>query len=418
MLSKVVVAAFIGFEVDKFSGSEGGVGFSWLKAASDVCDKVILFTRSDISSESLLSILDLSNVTVVLVSPPFLVSKKNKLEIFERGLFRYLLNIGYRIWLRRVAKIVKQRKFNFDLIHYCTYVGFRFRTGLENDSSPIVRGPVGGLENSSLVDAATVGLSVFMALLFRNVVNTFDRNYSLESWDAMAGKQVTRLISAHQGIQAILQKTYGVKSTCFIECPAISTSVLKEKEVAEREYNCVVVWNGSPQKRVALAAWAVLLAKCDIRLDVFGPPISVKDLPRAAIPIFSKDKIRCHGYVERKRLIDFMGKSTFFATFSLKDLSSVSLIEALSAGLIPIVSDNNGFKFLVDHTRGRVCQSGGGYALAIEASNFFDLLFDMPLLRDLMHKKNSQWISDNFSEEKLVSFLRNEYEDAIKNESV
>ncbi len=405
---------FIGFEVDEFSGSEGGVGYQWLRAASSVCDQVTVFTRADLSGPSLISITELPNVTAVLIPPPLIIAKNKKPKVLEIGIFRYVLNIGYRIWLRRVASHIELSNFEFDLIHYCTYVGYRFRTGLESGSTPILRGPVGGLENSRLDRALSVGFGTFFGLLIRNIFNSFDRSFSIESKDAMAGQQVVRVISAHQGIQSILYDRFGIRSACFPESPAINVG--PSKAAADRQYNCVVVWNGSPQKRITLVAWAVLLAKSNICLDVFGPPITQDDLPREARALFSNEKIRCHGFVERSTLIEFMSKSTFFATFSLKDLSSVSLIEALSVGAIPVVSDDNGFKYLVDHNRGAIFSANGGFALALEASHFFDLLFDMHSLRDFMHLKNSQWIADEFSNEKLVQFLRNQYYEAVSRE--
>lgn len=406
-----LTVGFIGFEVDEYSGSEGGVGYQWLKAASAICDHVTLFTRADLSGPSLISISRFPNVTIVLVPPPFFISKNKKPKLFEIGIFRYILNFGYRIWLRRVASTIGLAEFELDLIHYCTYVGYRFRIGLESGSIPILRGPVGGLENSRLDRAISVGFATFFGLLIRNLGNSFDRTFSSEAREAMAGKQVVRVISAHQGIQSILYDRFGIQSACFPESPAMNIRPLKA--AADREYNCVVVWNGSPQKRVTLVAWAVLLAKSNIYLDVFGPPITQDDLPRAARELFSDEKIRCHGFVERRSLIDFMSKSTFFATFSLKDLSSVSLIEALSVGVIPLVTDDNGFKYLVDHSRGAIFASNGGFALALEASHFFDLLFDIHSLRDLMHVKNARWIADEYSEERLAQFLKSQYYEVV-----
>ena len=230
----------------------------------------------------------------------------------------------------------------------------------------------------------------------------------------MTGSAVRRAISAHPGIQSVLLQRFGVASSCFIENPAVFVPDIYP--ASKRILNCVVVWNGSSQKRVGLVAWAVLLAACNIHLDVFGPELKPEHLPSKARRLFSKSKIRCHGYVDRRQLIDFLRSSTFFATFSLKDLSSVSLIEAMSVGAIPVVTDDNGFKYLANHKRAIVCKSKAGFALAREAANGFESLADSEWLRDYIHGLNSRWMADNYSQEKLVVFLKDQYRAALKHE--
>ena len=88
LFGMALTLAFIGFEVDEFSGSEGGVGYQWLRAASSVCDQVTVFTRADLSGPSLVSITQLPNVTAVLIPPPLIIAKDKKYETIFLGPFK------------------------------------------------------------------------------------------------------------------------------------------------------------------------------------------------------------------------------------------------------------------------------------------------------------------------------------------
>ena len=83
---------FIGFEIDEYAGSEGGVGFAWLRAAVPSCERITVFTRGDLSSAALDSILALPNVSIFLIPPPFFINKKQKPAILEVGVFRLALS--------------------------------------------------------------------------------------------------------------------------------------------------------------------------------------------------------------------------------------------------------------------------------------------------------------------------------------
>ncbi len=116
---------------------------------------------------------------------------------------------------------------------------------------------------------------------------------------------------------------------------------------------------------VLRAAADVLCAHPEATLAIAGEGSLRPSLERLASQTLPAGRYQFLGRLTAESLADWLGRSELYVSASLSDSTSVSLLEAMAAGAVPVVSDIEGNRpWVTDRRNGRLFRPGDPSALA------------------------------------------------------
>ena len=123
-----------------------------------------------------------------------------------------------------------------------------------------------------------------------------------------------------------------------------------------------------------------------------------------------KNNVNLIGYVNHNHISDYYNSADYFVLGSHYEGSGFSLVEAMSCGVVPIVTDIPSFRMITNYGQiGILWQSG-------EANSFYESakkMLNNPL--DVELKKTLEYFSDNLSYPAIGKKAKNFYESLIGN---
>lgn len=116
---------------------------------------------------------------------------------------------------------------------------------------------------------------------------------------------------------------------------------------------------------VLRAAAEVMRTRPEATLAIAGEGSLRGSLERLAADLLPAGRYRFLGRLSPESLADWLGRAELYVSSSLSDSTSVSLLEAMSAGAVPVVSDIEGNRpWVRDGDSGRLFPPGDSAALA------------------------------------------------------
>ncbi len=263
----------------------------------------------------------------------------------------HLLN--YSRWLK--AAYLDARRLHaeqpFDLMHQCTYVGFRVPGHLWKLDVPFIWGPIGGLENTPWRFLPLLGLGGAIHFGARNIINSLQKRLLPGPKRAFAKAGACGgIIAATAGIQREIRKWYGQESQviCEIGPPPV---VASSHSVREAGQTLQLAWSGLHLPRKALPlllrAAASLPATVQWNLKILGQGPCTNRWKRLAERLGIGDRCRWLGWLPREQAVREISQAHLFVITSMQDLTSTVLLEALSQGLPVVCPDHCGFSNVV-----------------------------------------------------------------------
>ena len=352
MAFKVLISAYA---CNPYQGSEEGVGWGWVQAASKKNELWVLtahYHRPDHEKAKREFPDQFDNLTFVYVPQrPWHYRLTPVWQYIESSMFKPIMNTAYRLWQRDAYVVAKnlEKEVTFDLVHQITYVGFRFPGHLWKLDIPFVWGPIGGLENTPWRFLPQLGVGGCLYYAGRNLINTFDKRY-LPGPKKAFKKGSGGIVAATNSIQKEILRHYAVDSKIICETGPVQETT-HEHSLREPGELLKLTWSGQhlPGKALPLllSALSRLLTKIDFQFDILGAGSCTQKWRRLAKKLRIDQQCRWHGQVPRSEAIEIVHHSHLFAITSLKDLTSSVLLEALSQGVPVICPDHCGFADVV-----------------------------------------------------------------------
>ncbi len=330
------------------------MGWAWLAAIKDRHDIHVLTARCQqewIEDEVSNKPDEFTRVRFHYVEPPLWAYDSTS------GFWRWQANIPllvplfhryYHRWMRAAYKTACElnRRFQFDLVHQLTFVGFRFPGRLWKLDIPFVWGPIGGLENTPWRLVPAMGVRGAGYYAGRNIVNSWHKRFLRAPRKAFG--RARAVIAATSATQAEILRWYGVPSEVISEVGAPFEAATEFALRAPGE-PLQIAWSGLhlPGKALQLLLRGLRANPGNWRLDIYGDGPCRGQWQNLASRLGIDARCTWHGQVSRDEALVGLRRAHLFVITSLKDLTSTVIIEALAQGVPVICPDHCGFSDVV-----------------------------------------------------------------------
>lgn len=123
-----------------------------------------------------------------------------------------------------------------------------------------------------------------------------------------------------------------------------------------------------------------------------------------------KNKVKLLGSVSQKELVELYQKSHFFVQGSSKEGSGYSILEAMSVGVVPIITNIPSFLLITDQARlGAVFKVGNERSFLEETKKLLDKNWNQE------SKLVKEYFDENFTFTKIAEELINVYSEGVQN---
>ncbi len=340
----------IAYACDPSKGSEEGVGYNYVLAISKF-SKCLVITSS--TNKAKLDNLKIKNVEWLYVEED--VVKKYLITLWSKigsSLLRFVIAYSYSRWQKKVTKELKSilSKEKYDLIHKITYVGYRFPIYISN--IPIINGPLGGIENMPINYFQFMSIKGKILFKLRNILNSFQRNFSLKLKNIYSKKNV-HVISAHSNINNLIKKYF--KKDSFILSEICYTNKNNQLVVKKEKKQVKVIWIGDIEPGKNLISLLKVKKEMQFKKILFDLVICGNGSEFKSLKEFARnnkiENVEFKGKISRDDTISLLEESDIYISTSLKDLTSTSLVEAMSCNCAIITTPLQGFKDAIGNAK-------------------------------------------------------------------
>ncbi len=323
---KVLISAYA---CEPGKGSEPEVGWQWAIQLARYHDVTVL-TRAN--NEPLIRA-GLAEVPPDL-RPRFVFHDLSPLALRLKKTFK-AHQTYYRRWQRSAHEVIAKllRGEIFDLVHHLTYAGFRVEPAIFGHGLPTIWGPVGGIESPPSCLLPWGRPNALLPELARNFNNawqshsgTLARRARRASCVIASTREMHREL-ARGGVDARLLPTIGLHSC---DVPA---------RVAHPANPLRLLYTGNLifLKGLDLAIEALAASGTDATLSIIGDGPFRPVLERLCAQLGLGERVRFLGRSPRSEVLAAYSEYDAFIFPSLHDTGGFALIEAMAAGLAPIV---------------------------------------------------------------------------------
>jgi glycosyltransferase involved in cell wall biosynthesis len=309
----------------------------------------------------------------------------------KKKLIHESLKVGYFLFNHKIHTFLKRNLGIVncaDILYHKSPSGFRYYSNLYHFKKPYVFGPTGG----GLHPPAA--LKDFFAKehpLFR--LRKLDR-YILRSPIYRAHyRAAMRILITLEYVRDVLGKEYDDKYYELFDTGIDTKMFQRDGEVAGSDPVSILYVGKLTRYKGAellLRGYAGLSAekRQGSVVDIVGDGEEQSYLRGLAEDFGIKEKVNFHGFVTRKKVIEYYKKASIFCFPTITEASGNSLLEAMSFGLPIITVDNGGPKYM--------CHASGSFKVAIdsvdemveELSGYLNTLIDDRQLRTQMGAVN------------------------------
>ena len=321
-----------------YSGSEPGVGWSFVSALSKKYKVILLTEKNEFQAdiEHYYSNYELQSDVEVYYIPRkhTFLDKKNKI-------FYYLtyMHWQYRAY-KLAAKITQER--NVDIVHQLNMIGFREPGFLYRLNLPLVWGPVGGL--------GYVHKKHFDRLLFKYKIAYWIYNLMTKLQFA-CGWRVQKMLKKSHVISSNSENAFHLNQKLNYRSPIIvpvSSPINIQKVSHCRDFNpssrIKIVWSGLlvPRKDIFTALKIIkklLELGVDVELNIYGTGPQEKRANYFVERYNLQTNVTFHGPMTRSEYLVELKKNDIFLFTSIREGTPTVIAEALSLGL-PVLARN------------------------------------------------------------------------------
>lgn len=284
---------------------------------------------------------------VTYVAPTGAISLLERLHRLP-GLW-FLYYVAYNLWQRRAFKKAQELQSvrMFDVVHQLNMIGYREPGYLWKLDAPFVWGPIGGAPNEPWAFRSLFTPTGRIKTGLRTVLNEVQKRLSFRA--RRAAKRAGRLWVVTAADEQMVRWVWGCDCERMLEVGADSLLLGVLHHMAHGEV-LRVVWSGIHTSRKALPVLLHALSKLRteaIHVDILGEGPETADWQKLARKLGIGNLLTWVGRKSRKEALERMRNANLLACPSIKEASSVVVLEALSLGLPVICHDACGMGTVV-----------------------------------------------------------------------
>ncbi len=357
---RVLISAF---GCSPYRGSECAIGWNLAKELAKYNEITVLY--GDLSKEKgkeedvkrfFTENAPIPNLRLVYVPPSKAITFIERLHRVPGMWGIYYL--AYNLWHRKAYKVAQKlhREHPFDVVHKLNMLGFREPGYLWKIGAPFVWGPVGGASNESIKFHRFFSKSGCIKVLARTILNEIQKRILIRP--RRAAHRATKIWAITSDDIYMVSKIWGCKCEQMLDGGTDSALNGSLKVYSPKE-KLRLIWSGIHTSRKALPILLEALATPamkgnleKIHLDVLGAGPETKGWEALAQKLGVDSCIEWHGMLKRDAGLDVMREGHAFVCTSIKEASSIVVMEALSLGLPVICHDACGMGVEVTETSG------------------------------------------------------------------
>lgn len=301
--------------------------------------------------------------------------------------------LAYNLWQRKAYGRAKEMMkalgpCPLDIVHQLNMIGYREPGYLWKLGVPFVWGPVGGASNEPLAFRSLFSFSGFVKVIMRTILNEIQKRTSFRS--KMAARKASKIWAVTTDDLRLFKTVWGVSAEQMNE----AGTVYQKGAVARKwdgRSSLRIVWSGlhTPRKALPILLHAMAegmrgkkfnsqiiagdshatcnlsfdlpLTSCDVQplppvprpllsvhIDVLGSGTETNAWKKMAKQLGVDSVITWHGTVSRNTALELMNLAHVSVITSLKEATSIVLLEALSLGLPVICHDACGMGLAIN----------------------------------------------------------------------
>ena len=282
--------------------------------------------------------------------------------------------LAYWLWQKKAyrrARVLNTEK-RFDVAHQLNMIGYREPGYLWKLDIPFFWGPVGGGPNEPITFCKMFSWIGCIKVLLRTFINGVQKRLCFRA--KRAARLAKRIWVVTDADYQMVHDLWNLQCERMVEAGKDDMIEGSVKNYDGRS-SLRIVWSGIHTSRKALPILLhalVVFKDANVHVDILGEGPETVIWKALAIRLGVSSLLTWHGRLPRANALDVMSKAHVLACPSIKEASSIVVIEALSLGLPVIchnacgmgivVTDNCGFKIPLKNPRTSI----DGFATAIK----------------------------------------------------
>lgn len=260
------------------------------------------------------------------------------LKLFSQSQLFYWVKA--QLWERRAFKYAKRCGLleRVDLIHHLTHVSFKGLGNWRHDTVPLVVGPKGGFEEVNIGYFDSFSTQMKIAVIFRRLFN-----FSFILIQALRFRKKAELA------MVVSLRDFSLAKNWFNYIERLSEVGVERQTVRKTVPNqgnvTKIAWAGRLDELKGTHILQQLILKFmnsdymdSLEFNIYGMgPCE----PRLHRVLKHFDNVNFHGSLERAKFLKELSNNDLFIHTSLKEATSVAILEAISRGL-PVIAHNLG----------------------------------------------------------------------------
>lgn len=380
---KVLINAFA---FSPYKGSEHAVGWNIAVEMAKLHEVTVIFgdvwgnckTQKDMErySGSVSDVFSIVGLKAVYVRPGVVTAILTKLHQLPGCWMLYYW--AYNLWQRKAYRIARKLHAvdRFDVVHHLNMIGYREPGYMWKLGIPFVWGPVGGAPNEPFAYRSLFSWHGLIRVFARTVCNEIQKRFNRRA--KQAARRAARVWAVTDADYRMIHDMWGVESCQRMIEAGADGELHGEIHVWNGDSPLRIVWSGIHTSRKALPILLYALARLEpalrsrLTVEVLGEGPETEGWKRLALKLNVDRCLSWRGRVPRSQALDIMRGSHLLACPSVKEASSIVVIEAVSLGLPVICHDACGMGIVIDENCGLkvpLCSpetSIEGFAVAIK----------------------------------------------------
>ncbi|MBQ8124869.1 MAG: glycosyltransferase [Kiritimatiellae bacterium] len=261
-----------------------------------------------------------------------------------------LYYLAYNLWQRKACKRAKEllKTEKFDLVHQLTMIGYREPGYMWKLGLPFFWGPVGGAPNEPIAFRRMFSWRGCVKVVLRTVLNEIQKRICLRA--KRAARKASKIWVVTDADYRMVHDLWGVECDRMVEAGR-DDSIAGKIRSYDGASPLRIVWSGIHTSRKALPILLHALSRLEegmeVGVDVLGEGPETAKWKSLAASLGVSSRLTWHGRLPRMDALKLMARAHVLACPSIKEASSIVVIEALSLGLPVICHDACGMGIVV-----------------------------------------------------------------------
>lgn len=389
--------------------SEAEVGWQWVNRLSEFHEIVVITRRPNLLENVHQLIKQKKNLRFAYYDLPKIF------DFMRTGDLRHF--IYYNLWqigaFFNARKLVKKEK--FDLVHHLVYVNTWQPTYMAFLGLPFIFGPIGENPKIPIKMIKYYGVRVLIREIINRLIKKVGRN--INPIMRLIYKKANKIIVINNDVEKNISKKFLHKTLVH---PAIGVSLpnLEIDEADSFKNTFKIVYCGRfvhiKCPDLALISFLNFAHKYpDVELTMVGGGRMERDLMSILKNNDNAYKVKLMGWIERKKVLDFLRKCDVFL-FPTFEGGGMVILEAMSYGKPLICLDFGGSKeFLTDECGIRIPVINRKQIIN-ELSKALDKLYNDNNLRLKLGRAARKRVEDYYTWDKKVEWMNNIYREVVE----